>query len=1783
MSLILSTNNEFVLVSTTGYYGVNRGTLLLPSTQVSRNRVLTIKDAFGRFTTFPFMVYTTGIDLFNSSNPDSFENGTFSNGFWLATTSVPYKPNIYMARNYDFLQIFSPSTTIWNILNGSIQNGLTATFGNFTTLTTSTRPISTISVDALAFNPTTMNVSTISSGRLRTLAFTVPLLTVSTLFTQSTVASNATLDYLEISSLFIRSLSTALDLETNALSTARISSFLMNTSSLITNTVRTQFYTSALDISSTVMPLGLASSFTSFTITAANSTVVARLSSATSEISSLLTNTLANSFFYPSSLSSAFVGGFLANFSTLACDILRGSRLFMDTVVAESTSLFLLDRAGIAVFEGLSSLRLSTTTMTTSSLEVNVLSSQILTVSSFNMDGISTNILNAGDVYVSSIFFLGGTFSTLSTNSISTTNFAALVGSVSNFDVSLIPASTSFFRELYSHTFSTFTIFGGNVNLDNLSSTRVSSSSLLVSSFRTRFVIASTFTVSTLAVDFLRISTYTNPYFSLTAFSTSFVISREPTINFLSNQTFSTANSFVSTLYSDSILTRTFFMSSMGIVSFSTNRLDTLSLTIQSLSTIGFSSLAMNFSNVDTTSLTLPQFSLSSFSSVLLGTSTFSISTVATFSTARILSFSTLLAETGQVSTLVMNTGLMSTNSLSSQIIFASNAFISFLSTPVLSSFTFLGNQGIVTSLSVNFISAGISLFSFLTGASIFANATNILDFSTGTTVVNSLAGAALAPFSSILITGLFSSVQTAFDGVSTVFCDVGFLSTPTFSSGIVNASNIFLPFVSSSTYSSFNVIGPGIAVSSLFATTLSSLTLTIPSIPATNIVGIATNIQAFTASTATTSTFDVRFDATFSTLSTLFSFSSVLATVSIVSTINNQAQFFSTDTVSTFALFFSSISTATFRAFSTIDTFATIVPAPTLQVAFLDCINLSTPILSSPFFGVNNLFLPRPEIISTIFGGRVSTTILSTNIARISTGTIRTLSSQFFLASQVIQQSSFFATLSATTSLLSSLRANTVSFSTILIPSLSSFSISSIRTEGRAGFISSQITSSLSSIRLAASTISSFRVATLGLSTRTVNVSNETGLTTWNSLDATIGTLSTLRLTSLDFDTFSLSTLTITATQAPISTVIFRNLSTALLNVSSLSTNALISGRVSTVINESQTRITMLNLVSTRSVFLSSLNNNTFIPYIAQIDLISSLVSTATLQTSSIEYINLKPSKPRSFLIGGTGPITNILLQYDGFPGWVSVFGLGNLVVNSICFNGSYWIAIGQEFGGNIFAYSTDSYNWTTYGDFLYGTTGNVVAWNGLRFVAGLLAAPYILTSVDGITWTAGTGPTSSINSLTWNGSLWVAAAGDTGTGSLFYSFNGLTWIAATLSGFTFLYKANAVATNNKLLLAGASQGTPTAPTTLAYSFNGITWLPLGNAVFGATTSILDIAWNGILFLAVSDSTTNPVAYSFDGLTWVLLGNVLGGNSALKVHWDGSSWWIGTFPTGNSTTLYSSPDGFTWSEILPNVFGISMAAVYALGVNSNATLAYEDQNLAIPFANVPFYPVSTNLLTTYTSSLLFNNTLTVDSQNFTVRINSIYPSSITSNPTIYDLDVVGRAKFSTLAVGTFDGISSFGPAANNIRLALTQGDAYKPTGTTWNITSDERIKEAIEDADSEVCYDTVKGLPLRRFKYKDEFLTLSQAQDKHVLGFLAHEVSSFVPKAVSIGEGYGYSDLYSVNLDQVEMIWFGGLQKTIRDKEAMESTTVSLLTLSSEATARISTLEGYFWYQGRM
>ncbi len=83
-------------------------------------------------------------------------------------------------------------------------------------------------------------------------------------------------------------------------------------------------------------------------------------------------------------------------------------------------------------------------------------------------------------------------------------------------------------------------------------------------------------------------------------------------------------------------------------------------------------------------------------------------------------------------------------------------------------------------------------------------------------------------------------------------------------------------------------------------------------------------------------------------------------------------------------------------------------------------------------------------------------------------------------------------------------------------------------------------------------------------------------------------------------------------------------------------------------------------------------------------------------------------------------------------------------------------------------------------------------------------------------------------------------------------------------------------------------------------------------------------------------------------------------------------------------------------------------------------------------------------------------------------------------------------------------------------QLDLSTDNARKLTTSTWITGSDERLKDNIELADLTRCYEIVKNLPLKRFKWK---YYDNQVNDLNALGWIAQDVKKIFPKAITENE----------------------------------------------------------------
>jgi frataxin-like iron-binding protein CyaY len=336
-----------------------------------------------------------------------------------------------------------------------------------------------------------------------------------------------------------------------------------------------------------------------------------------------------------------------------------------------------------------------------------------------------------------------------------------------------------------------------------------------------------------------------------------------------------------------------------------------------------------------------------------------------------------------------------------------------------------------------------------------------------------------------------------------------------------------------------------------------------------------------------------------------------------------------------------------------------------------------------------------------------------------------------------------------------------------------------------------------------------------------------------------------------------------------------------------------------------------------------------------------------------------------RNIILQG-GSTTQVYTSSNGYTwtavgsligGLSSITGIGYSPILNI------WVAAGT--GGTI-NYSTN--NGTTW---LAGTPTTLlpiptsVTWNGTYFIVtgytGGNAGYYLsVTSTDGINWKPGIGPSSK-------GGVFIlgppairtpiAVIGGAGTNTLSYSLDGgLTWTMNPALLTIFSTACYAVAWNSYIWVAGGA-GT----NTFASSPDGINWTgrgltPISTAVYdiiwatslklwvavGAGTNSIatspngynwtgrtlltlfptradKVAWNGAQLLAIGAGVTNyPLAISTDAINWTLIfsSTVIVPSAAGRaaIVWNGVYRnWVVT--TNGSTGIFTSPDGFNWTN----------------------------------------------------------------------------------------------------------------------------------------------------------------------------------------------------------------------------------------------------------------------------
>jgi hypothetical protein len=268
----------------------------------------------------------------------------------------------------------------------------------------------------------------------------------------------------------------------------------------------------------------------------------------------------------------------------------------------------------------------------------------------------------------------------------------------------------------------------------------------------------------------------------------------------------------------------------------------------------------------------------------------------------------------------------------------------------------------------------------------------------------------------------------------------------------------------------------------------------------------------------------------------------------------------------------------------------------------------------------------------------------------------------------------------------------------------------------------------------------------------------------------------------------------------------------------------------------------------------------------------------------------------------------------------------------------GGIWIIGGNAAGTGLvpLIYSYDGTNWkrSATGSTVFATQCTQVVWNGQTWLGiGLDATnkPVLASSADGIVWTpvikngTSVGPSlfgdfGTINSLVWNGSLWVMGGSGNAPPVIYYSRDGINWTwSDTGSLFNFV---GTVSWNGSSWIAGG-QGPPNSMRLIAYSSDLINWTKSDSGASVFQTHIFNITGSYLITALPTPPSTAPgtlagnmsmtggglVTWSSDAISWTeditLVTNPVNSNSL-----DGTLFKIGpsTVQMGELDSLYYAP-----------------------------------------------------------------------------------------------------------------------------------------------------------------------------------------------------------------------------------------------------------------------------------
>ncbi len=345
--------------------------------------------------------------------------------------------------------------------------------------------------------------------------------------------------------------------------------------------------------------------------------------------------------------------------------------------------------------------------------------------------------------------------------------------------------------------------------------------------------------------------------------------------------------------------------------------------------------------------------------------------------------------------------------------------------------------------------------------------------------------------------------------------------------------------------------------------------------------------------------------------------------------------------------------------------------------------------------------------------------------------------------------------------------------------------------------------------------------------------------------------------------------------------------------------------------------------------------------------------------------------------------------------------------------------------------------------------------------------------------------------------------------------SWNGLNFITTGSSNVKLINNT----TNNNFL-----------PNSFGFANgNGDNWS--SNITGGFNTQGYGVAGNEKLWVAVGDGTiTNQtIQYSTDnGANWTnVLANGFNTSGGRGVVWGDSMFVAVGDATASNERIKYSTNGSNWTNASYGGFNVAAnyvaySKLYTPNLTTTGLEVLGQNQVYLSDSNSLTTPQSQTIFRTAPSTFIMGNTIVLFNQS----------TLITSNATQFDLPEY-----------TLDVNGTLGTSCNN---------PTKPSGGTWTITSDMRLKTNIVSTSIDSCYEVVKQIPLYHYRFRDEFYRVYGVNDRAILGFLAQDVKPYFPNAVTElpDNTFGLGSILTLNITPLLNAQYGAAQKLIRLNE---------------------------------